>query len=133
MRAIRLNAMGYRILREAVTGFELAPSRASVRRMRETLALRRRCSSRPKSLHGSRRPTFEPQVSIVVPVYNRADEIGACIESLLEPRLPAGPARRSSWWTTGPATIPPPWSGATMSACWQCRAMPASPPPATGA
>ncbi len=32
---------------------------------------------------------FEPFVSIVVPVYNRADEIGACLESLLSLDYPA--------------------------------------------
>jgi mycofactocin system glycosyltransferase len=92
LRAIRFNATGYRLLREAVTGFELAPSKppydhASAETLRFVDLL-----FQAEILEWIPPAEFEPLVSIVVPVYNRADEIGSCIESLLDLDYP--PARR---------------------------------------
>jgi mycofactocin system glycosyltransferase len=93
MRAIQLNAMGYRILREAVTGFELAPSQNPCAHVtEETLAFVDLLFQAEVLSWIPPKTTFEPQVSIIVPVYNRADEIGVCIESLLNLDYP--PAKR---------------------------------------
>ncbi len=93
LRAIRLNAIGCRMLREAATGLELAPSHPPyAHASAETLAFLDLLFQAEILEWVPPQAAFEPLVSIVVPVYNRADEIGACIESLLDLDYP--PARR---------------------------------------
>jgi mycofactocin system glycosyltransferase len=93
MRAIQLNGMGYRMLSEAVTGLELEPSKSLyVHVTEETLRFVDLLFQAEVLAWIPPPAAFEPQVSIIVPVYNRADEIGACIESLLNLDYP--PSKR---------------------------------------
>lgn len=93
LRAIHLNPMGYRILRKSVTGFEPAPSgNPCTAGLEETLTFLDLLFQAEVLSWIPPQSAFEPQVSIIVPVYNRADEIGACIESLLNLDYP--PAKR---------------------------------------
>jgi mycofactocin system glycosyltransferase len=93
MRAFHLNAMGYRILREAVTGFELEPPKTPYAHVtEETLEFVDLLFQAEVLAWIPPQTAFEPLVSIIVPVYNRADEIAACIESLLKLDYP--PSKR---------------------------------------
>jgi mycofactocin system glycosyltransferase len=93
LRAVRLNDTGYRLLRESVTGLELETSRTAFPGVtEETLGFLDLLFQAEILAWIPPQSGFEPQVSVIVPVYNRADEIGACIESLLHLDYP--PAKR---------------------------------------
>lgn len=93
MRALQLNDLGYRLLREAASGVELEALKIPwTHAIEETLAFVDLLFQAEILSWIPPQKAFEPQVSIIVPVYNRADEIGACIESLLNLDYP--PAKR---------------------------------------
>ncbi len=90
LRALRLNAAAFEILTRCQTGFHPAECtsagaglpRESVFPFLDSLWQAGFLDWRPAA------GAFEPCVSIVIPVYNRASEIGACLEALLALNYP---------------------------------------------
>ena len=88
LRAIRVNPAAMRILKRCRTGFSLYEAaddshRTAALSLCDTLYEAGVLDWEPPE------EVFEPFVSIVVPVYNRAHEIGPCLESLLSLDYPA--------------------------------------------
>ena len=88
LRAIRVNPAAMRVLKRCQTGFSLHEAADDAHRT-AVLSL---CDTMYEAGVLDWEPpddVFEPLVSIVVPVYNRAHEIGSCLESLLHLDYPA--------------------------------------------
>jgi mycofactocin glycosyltransferase len=88
LRAIRINAAAMHVLERCRTGFSL---HETTDHTYQTAALSL-CDTMVEAGVLDWEPphdVFEPLVSIVVPVYNRAHEIGPCLESLLQLDYPA--------------------------------------------
>ena len=88
LRAIRVNSAAMRVLERCHTGFSFHEATDDAYR---TAALSL-CDTMVEAGVLDWEPpddVFEPLVSIVVPVYNRAREIGPCLESLLHLDYPA--------------------------------------------
>jgi mycofactocin system glycosyltransferase len=88
LRAIRVNAAAMRVLKRCRTVFSLDEATddsygKAARSLCDTLYEAGVLDWEPPG------GIFEPLVSIVVPVYNRAHEIGPCLESLLKLNYPA--------------------------------------------
>jgi mycofactocin system glycosyltransferase len=88
LRAIRVNTTAMEILEKCRTGFSI-PGDSERETLKAELTF-------VDTLHDAGilywvppEEAFEPYISIIVPVYNRAHEIGACLESLLSLDYPA--------------------------------------------
>jgi mycofactocin system glycosyltransferase len=85
LRALRVNATAYGILEKCRTGFSLedhfsgesADLAKSFFSFLDSLCQKHLLEWKPST------DAFQPFVSVIIPVYNRAHEIGACLESLL--------------------------------------------------
>ncbi|MGC9194174.1 MAG: glycosyltransferase, partial [Syntrophobacteraceae bacterium] len=94
LKAVRVNGAAFEILKKCESGFspENVGSWASTNTPDPTLMfLDAMCSAQVLRWTPSRQ-TAQPLVSIIVPVYNRAEEVGECLESILALNYP--PERR---------------------------------------
>ena len=88
LRAIRVNTTAMKILEKCRTGFSI-PGDSEREALKAVLAFVDTLHDMSILYWVPPEEAFEPHVSIIVPVYNRAHEIGACLESLLSLDYPA--------------------------------------------
>lgn len=92
LRAMRVNAAAYRVLDQCRRGFSVpSPTAKQIGQIQDRIPAFLDTLCRAEIVDWTPpQNRYEPHVSIIVPVYNRAHEIGGCIESLLALNYPTG-------------------------------------------